>query len=49
MADKDDKSIDTLGLEPVSCAVEKVTGGVVDAAKAFLSPVGWGKVRTPAL
>jgi len=39
MADKDDKSIDILGLKPLSRSIEKVTDGVVDAARAFLSRV----------
>lgn len=39
MIDKDDKSIDLLGLKPISSSIEKVTNGVVDAARAFLSRV----------
>ena len=36
MADKEDKSLDILGVKPVANSIEKVTDGVVDAAKAFL-------------
>ncbi|GAB5562899.1 MAG: hypothetical protein SynsKO_45460 [Synoicihabitans sp.] len=34
-----DKGLDLLGLKPVSKSIEKVTDGVVDGAKAFLSRV----------
>lgn len=39
MAEKEDKSIDVLGIKPVSNSIEKVTDGVVDAARAFLSRI----------
>ena len=39
MAEKDDRSIDVLGIKPVSNSIEKVTDGVVDAARAFLSRI----------
>ena len=39
MMEKEDKSIDVLGIKPVSNSIEKITDGVVDAAKAFLSRI----------
>lgn len=39
MAENNDKSLDILGVKPVAKSIEKVTDGVVDAAKAFLSRV----------
>ena len=39
MTEKDDKSLDILGIKPVATSIEKVTDGVVDAARAFLSRV----------
>lgn len=38
-----DKSLDILGIKPIAHAVEKVTDGVVDGAKAFL-----GRICLPA-
>ncbi|MHB1116298.1 Abi-alpha family protein [Sideroxydans sp.] len=43
MANKEDQSVDVFGLKPVSNSIEKITDGVVDAARAFL-----GRICLPA-
>ena len=39
MPDENEKSLDILGIKPVSKSIEKVTDGVIDGARAFLSRV----------
>lgn len=39
MADEKDNSIDLLGIKPISKSIEKVTDGIIDGARAFLSRV----------